>query len=872
MAELSGSSQPIQKSASSFEPSHPAMSAPPGSMLLIILFFGSGFGALVFQVVWMRELSLLFGSTAQAAATTLSAFFLGLALGGHYWGKRSRQLQHPLRAYGLLELAVAASSLLLFALIPAYQNIHVILFDSNSAQRFPILATKFVIAIAALAPPAFFMGGTLPVVGTYLVRQREELASKVSVAYAINTLGAALGGYTAGFHLPQWVGYRGTYFVALGTTVLIGTIAVLAPKIVKAVGSSSISAKPCSVASNPKDGRILTGLAFLSGFNVLAMEVLWTRMFVQVLQNSVYTYSVIVVLFLVALSFGGFLARWLSRRKTHPTRILSRLLFVTCLLVAVSPYAFFSLTGNMSYFGEERSFGSYMVTLILTGIPVLAVPCLAMGTLFPYLLKVAESSSEHPGQIIGRLVAWNTVGAILGALFAGFVALSVFGLWKSILFHAVLYFVATFVVSILKGQVSPHRRVLVVSGLGLVLLFNLVPLPVIQLAPKQTLVECWEGNAATVSVFREDKHLSICVNNFYVLGDTKSAHLEERQAHLPLLLHPNPSRVYFLGMGTGITAGAALEHSVKEVTVCELLPEVIRASRKYFSKHVNGLFEDPRVRVVQDDGRNFLATTKGTFDLIIADLFLPWKSGTANLYSRENYQAAFERLASGGMYAQWVPLYQVSEHEFGVIARTMAGVFPRVTVWRGDFWGKRSIAMLLGHRDLNPLSLEAIKNNLHATYSKEEGKHHSFLVPGSGLPGTYPFTHLDLLMLYYCGDLNKAKPWLESFPLNVDDYPRIAFSAPLTLLRVESGEGRWLSGREWIRLCDQIQGYTRNTTEGGRLVGLAGRGNTNLLEAGQHLHASIIESADKDPKAASLHLERYHKVLRAYFGAKESDR
>ncbi len=847
--------------------------------LALILFFGSGFGGLVYQVVWMRELSLLFGSTAQAAASTLSAFFLGLALGGRYWGRRTSMLSKPLRTYGQLELAVAASGLLFFLIIPLYRWVQGYVLESSSTAPALTLLIKFGLALLTLGPPAFFMGGSLPVLGKYLVRQGHELGTKVAAAYAINTLGAALGAYAAGFHLPQWLGYQGTYYVALGITVSVGTVAWTASlQSIPLRGKWVSDETPLSTASSSLSWRALLALSCLSGFNVLAMEVLWTRMFVQVLQNSVYTFATILVAFLIALSFGGFLASRLAKRTDSPDRMLAKLLFVASLLVAASPYLFVRLTGGLDYLGEDLPFKAYILNLFLSAIPVLLIPCLAMGALFPYLLKVAEPLSKQPGLTIGRLVAINTAGAILGACCAGFFFLSLLGLWKSILLLSMLYFMASVFVLMRTRQLYLNRWLLGISGIGLLLLFLVVELPLLQLGPKQELVEGWEGHSATVAVVREGKDLAININNFYRLGGTRSAALEERQAHLPLLLHPAPKKVFFLGMGSGITAGAALKHPTHEITVCELVPEVITASRKYFGPYLNGLFEDSRVRVIPEDGRNYLAATQERFDVIIADLFVPWKAGAANLYSLEHYRAARARLKSGGLYGQWVPLYQVSEREFGIIARTMTEVFPRVTLWRGDFLPRRSIALLLGHRDDHALNRSAIQRNLAATNPHDNAQRHPYLGPLSGLPGFVQPTPYELLMLYFCGELTQTRRLLDAFPINSDDYPNVAFWAPVTHRRVESKQGNWMSGSDWIRFCDQVcaamlttqrRQEVQRTQESTQAVKHPDRTaplwtwNARLLEAGHHLHAGIIDSA-KGKATGPSRLEGYKKSMIRY--------
>ena len=265
------------------------------------------------------------------------------------------------------------------------------------------------------------------------------------------------------------------------------------------------------------------------------------------------------------------------------------------------------------------------------------------------------------------------------------------------------------------------------------------------------------------------------VNNFYAVGGTGVLKLEPRQADVPLMIHPQPRSVFFLGMGTGITAGAALAYPVERVVVCELIPEVVAAARTYFQPYVNGLFDEARVTIVVEDGRNYLRGTTEHFDVVIADLFLPWRVGVGSLYTREHFAAVRARLREGGLFAQWLPLYQMSRDEFGIIARTMLEVFPLVTLWRGDFLAKRSIVMLVGHADDTPFA-----------------PHKLFRVDD------IPFT------AQYAGNLTAARHLLNDYPLNTDDRPLVEYRAPITHRRQRAKVASWFVGDELIDFMDAL--------------------------------------------------------------------
>lgn len=844
------------------------------------LFFLSGFSALVLQVVWMRELSLLFGATAPAAAATLAAFFLGLAAGSAYWGRRSRRIARPLRSYALLELGVVATGLGYFLLAPAFAAQYVMLY-SHVAEPAPGLlqAIKLLLALVLLSPAAFFMGGTLPVLSAWLVRQPSALGRLVPLLYGVNTAGAAIGALSAAFLLPPVLGYDGSYLLAL---TLAGGIALTAWWLGGRRSAHALdpgqALPPRAPAGAPAEAALsqawLRGLAFLSGFVALALEVLWTRMFAQVLQNSVYSYAVILVVFLLALAAGSFVAGWLARRRLPTLPTLVGLLCAAALLVALTPQLFFRLTDGLGYLGAGQDWGGYLRTLGGAAVVVLAGPTLVLGVVFPYLWKAAEAGSRSPGEQVGGLLALNTLGAIAGSLAAGFLLLEWLGLWRSIQWLAGLYLAAAALLTTLAAappaavrgrpvQATALAPMMVLAPvLGFLLLLSALDagrLPMVRTDPvrrAESLLEVREGGAGTVAVVRRGEHLGIKVDNHYTLGSTRGYGLQQRQAHFPLLLHPAPERVFFLGMGTGITAGAALAHPVESVVVAELLGDVIDLADKYFRAYANGLFEDARVRLLAEDGRHHLSATDATYDVIIGDLFVPWKRGNAALYSLEHFQHVAARLAPGGLFAQWVPLYQVTEQEFGTIARTFTEVFPDVTLWRGDFLPEGPIVALVGRRHAEPLDAAAVLSRARAlragTGNNDAGGAQDSVLPD---PDTPP------LLLYYAGNLGRAIDLLADYPLNTDHRPRLQFSAARAQ-RAEATDRRgWLVGEPLIDFFRRLLA-TAPIADDPYLARLAPK-QREAVVAGLDIFAARLADARGDAEAARSLLARASRALAA---------
>lgn len=793
------------------------LTAPP----LVILILLSGFSGLSYEVLWLKAFKILTGSTVLAVSCVLSAFFAGLAGGGYFWGRKLSLSKNPLKDYALLETGIGISACLYFSLFPVFYRIYqpVFVFWENAGMLF--VFAKFVLAASVVLIPAFFMGGTLPALSAYVVTRPVDLGEKTAALYAINTAGAALGAFLTGFYLPVILGFRGTYLLTVGISLSVGVLAWLLSLWTPAP-SSDVALPP--YRENRRSGhppsplffRTAAIVALFSGFITLGLEVLWTHMFSQVLLNSVYTFSAILVVILIALALGSFLASLLSRADARPPVILSLLLSLSGLLVLITPFIFNRISGSLDYHSPPpQGWGTYIPFVFRQIGLTLGVPCLIIGIVFPYLLKVEELAASATGQsachrpaagITGRLLALNTIGAILGSLFAGFILIKAVGIWNSVRLMGVLYFLLAAWTAVLLRR---SKWLLIFPLLGLlsgasILNSSHLPLITLDLPMEEKLVELWEGNYGTVAVIRKGYHLQLRMNNFFTLG---AVHVQFgrvtpnrwiRLGDLPLILHPEAQSVFFIGMGTGITAAASLDHpSVQKITVCELVPEVIEAAKKYFSRYY-GLFTSPKARVIPEDGRNYLLGSPAKYDVIIGDLFFPWEAGAGSLYTREHFQTIARRLNPGGLFAQWLPVYQMSEREFSIIAKTMTEVFPQVTLWRGDFHPRRPLMALVAQNDPLPVDPNILFRNFLAIDSPS-------IIPHL-MKKTLSFTH-------YAGNLTAGKKLLAPYPVNTDDRPMIEYLAPLTYLDASTNKASWFVGHPLARFSEQLLEFTPPETD-----------------------------------------------------------
>lgn len=752
-----------------------------------LLFFISGAAALIYQVLWVRELSLLFGGTTQAAALAIAVFFGGIAGGSWYWGRRAAA-RGGLRLFGLLELGVAVTALGHFAVLPLYHLAYPSLYAATGGGVIPETALIMLIAATLLLPPAFLMGGTLPAMGQHMVRLRKQLGTTGSGLYAVNTAGSATGALAAGFVLPTLLGFRDAYLLAVAMDTVVGLGALLlahrhgAPATAR--GRREVERRRRrktaggSAPDLPLPERTIWLLAFGSGFATLAVEIVWTRLFSQILQNSVYTYSLVLVIFLLALSLGAGLARVLAGSRLPALPCLTALLLASALATISSPWVFQLGTSGLDYVGAGLGWWPYLATVAGTALLVMLLPATAFGVILPFLLRVLQARQAETGDTVGRLILFNTTGAIAGTLITGFLLLAVLGTGATLLWLGALYLVMA--AWILRRQHATPRlqgAAPAAAAVATVLLYPLLPHPVPLSAERgETLIDHEEGIHATVAVIERDGHRLIRVNNHYVLGGTGALEAERNQTVIPLLIHAEPRSVFYLGLGTGITAGAVTDFPVERVVACEILPEVIRAARAHFAPWTGGLFSDPRVTVRAADGRNCLARSEERFDVIISDLFTPWKAGTGNLYTLEHYRTARERLADNGIFVQWIPLYQVSERELASIARTMDAVFPQVVAWRGDLLPDKPILALVGQRNAAPLDPATVIRQAR-TFAGENAPDDATLAAS--------------VLRFYAGNVS-ASGLFDDAPLNTDNRPFVEYQAPRTQRAVQVGEAEWM--------------------------------------------------------------------------------
>jgi spermidine synthase len=737
--------------------------------LIYFVFFLSGAAALIYEISWTRQIGLLFGHTVHAASIVLASYFAGMAIG--YWvGARMSSRVSPLFGYALAELLVAVWAVA----IPVFLGI------SESTAFAPWLSSssffwqtviRGVFGFLLLLPATIALGVTLPMMATYFAGNgRERLsvvsdASRVTMAYALNTAGALVGVLLATFYLLLVVGVRTSSFAAAGLSVFCAVAALLLGRESrdKSGGSSDNFSLDSKLANLDSPNPGLSALAFLSGFGILALQVLYTRMFSLVFHNSTYTFGVVIAVFLASLALGAAIASNLQRRHAAQ-RIIGVASGLGALATTGSVLVFVWIT-ELKYFSFGDSFVQYMSGAIFLVTVVVAPAIICLGMMLPLVWTMAGKAGSA-GRVVGNLTAINTIAAAMGASSASFIMLIWIGLWQSIVLIAILFFVAAFLLLWQNKQTQTAIAMGLLTGVVSALaLSSPIDSEFDRTEYHEQIVQRWNSPYGWIDVVQNDKTGSFKIrqNLHYRFGKTGGNVREFRQAHIPILLHDDPQDVLFIGLGTGLTAGGAIPHpEVKKIVAVELIPEVIDAVRS-LSKFNYNVVDDPNVEIHIDDARHYLLANDRKFDVIVSDLFVPWESESGYLYTVEHYEVALKRMKPEGLFCQWLPLYQLGEKEFESIANSFANVFPHTTIWWGQLETTSPVIALIGAR--SPLTVDS--NNLAKRLERLSG---NLLSPDQSIATP------ELFWDHYIGDWQLQS----SSKFNTDEHPRVEFLTPIS--------------------------------------------------------------------------------------------
>ncbi len=681
---------------------------PPFAAFFGGLFFFSGFAALVYQIVWMRHLSLFFGSDVYAAAMTLSVFMGGLSLGSFIAEKLVDRLKRPLLLYGLIEIGIGGYAYifagLLHSFTPLLQEIYRAKFESTPLAY---QASRIAVSALVLLPPTILMGVTLPLIVKNFARREGELGRCGGFFYSMNTLGALAGTIVSAFVMIPALGVHLTTLAAVAVNFVVGLlVAIVAVRRQAQNGAvtESVPAEAEAAATwqyDPASARIaLIGIA-VSGLAALALEVVWTRILTLSFSGTVYSFATMLAAFLFGIFYGSREASQTIDARPNPVRYFAMLelglglsVALLALVSALVPTIFGSLVWGLTRVLHNNFAAGSMIAQIGVASLLIILPTALLGATFPAAVRICTPDARRAGFGAGRVYSANTAGAILGSLLAGFVFIPLVGSRNSLLLIAALFAGNGMLLFWQASGRGPGiwRNARVVIFLGPAAIAALIVL----LLPRQIVLNYGqagtlhpkvlyhgEGIAHSVDIVRNSESDVIMMVDGNVEADT--SFIQRRhfvlKGHLPLLLHPAPREVAVVGLGLGLTlASTERNPEVQSIQVIELNREMAAAHEAL--RDVNGgVLWKPKVHLRIDDGRNFLAMSDHQFDMITADPIHPRITGVGYLYTEEYYRLLKARLKPGGIVCQWMPMYNISRRSFDVAFRSFAQVFENASFW-----------------------------------------------------------------------------------------------------------------------------------------------------------------------------------------------
>ena len=682
---------------------------------LLVCFFFSGAAGLIDQVVWSKALGLIFGHTAYAVATVIAVFMAGLASGSAWIGQQSERWDRPIAVYGWLELGVAATAAISLAGLAGVRAAYVAAYPYAAGNGAILLTLRFVGSALVLFLPTFLMGGTLPVLVRGLTRNTAELGARLSRLYWINTAGAVAGTFAAGFLFLPSVGLRRTLGIAVTLNLAAGALALVLARKEPARASSDVLILPGKAEAPPasEPSRFFLICFAIVGATAMSYEIGWTRLLSTQLGSSTYAFTLMLGTFLTGIVLGSALYERWSRRYESGSMAFA----VTQTLTALAALAFLVFFTRLIEVlppilrATHESFRGLVLAQFVTSALAMLPTAVVFGFNFPAVVVLIAgprpASGTGAGAVVGRAYAWNTVGAIVGAIAAGFWLMPRLGSFHLLAATAGVNLALAAAISFASANrlswkilaVAGNLLLLVaaafvgfsdyfydpaVASYNTVMYWNLYdrPLTLRENAHMLDIVYFRDGLNANISVARTGDYIALRTNG-KVDASNQDATTQLLLGHLAALAHP-PRRVLLVGFGSGMTASALAGYpELERLDVVEIEPAVVGAAPLLAPLNRNVL-HDPRVHVTFDDARNYLFTSRQMYDLIISEPSNPWIAGVATLFTREFYAAVRGRLAPGGVFVQWMQAYSLYPEDLRMLFATFLTEFHGATLWHGD--------------------------------------------------------------------------------------------------------------------------------------------------------------------------------------------
>ena len=763
--------------------------------LLLLLFVGSGCAALIYEIVWFQLIELVIGSSAVSLGVLLGTFMGGMCLGSLLLSRLVSPESHPLRVYALLEAGIGILGLIVLSAVPLMGGIY----TATTMGGLAGILWRGLLCAVCLLPPTLLMGATLPAISRW-VETTPEGVSWIGFLYGSNIAGSVFGSLLAGFYLLRVHDMVTATVVAVVINFGVAAVALLLSK--RAVHRAIPRDAQAELRAARGSAAVYVAIG-LSGLSALGAEVVWTRLLSLMLGASVYTFSIILAVFLIGLGVGSGAGSALSRGRS-PRAALG---WSQLLLTGGIAWSAYMMARALPYWPVNPMLSpspwiTFQVDLLRSLVAVFPAAFL-WGASFPLALAAVVEDGRDAGQLVGRVYAANTVGAIVGSIVFSVVVIPRLGtlhaeqlligvaILASIIAFAPLLRARVPVLStgtsggVTIERISGGHATIVVAGLLVaVLLASRVPnvpdgliaygrfLPTYARQPRYLYVG--EGMNSSIAVSEEADG----VRNFHVSGKVEASslpqdmRLQRMLGHMSALLTTDPKSVLVVGFGAGVTAGSFVMHpGIKRIVICEIEPLIPKVVSTYFTRENHDVTHDPRVQIVYDDARHYILTTKEKFDVITSDPIHPWVKGAATLYTREYFELVKQHLNPGGVVTQWVPLYESLPDVVKSELATFFDVFPDGTVWSNDIQGKGYDVVLSGHAAPQPIDLDSIQREL--SQPEYAGVAQSL--------GEVGFGSAMALFATYGGQARDLTQWLANAQINRDSNLRLQYLAGMGL-------------------------------------------------------------------------------------------
>lgn len=711
---------------------------PRINLIVYVCLFVSGAATLIYELIWFRYLTLVFGASLYALSAVLCAFMLGLAGGAWAMGRvLARDIQAPgskrlILWYGLLEAMIGLYALCFPFGLELLEKIYPLLLPADGQAGLGLHVTEFVLGTFLMLPATLLMGATLPLIGCWAIgSQKQQLFSKLSLLYGWNTIGAVFGClFTQFFAIRIW-GVQGAIWFAVLLNALVFLVCFVGSRFFYPEESAELQNKSNVEKENKVSNResppsgivgILIFVMFAySGMASLSSEILWTRILVFPMGTTLYSFALILATFLSGIALGSLAAKRLLGESNWVLKFILIEILIGLVCIGILPLlenlTEWTSLADRFFYSIENSPEKTLFIRFLFAFGLMFLPTFGFGLLFPLANHIYLFRLEAVSQAIGNAYSINTLGGVLGTILTPFVFIPLFGIRLSIyLIYTVLILLGIFVLA--KHRQQKFALTSIWLGAALVLLVlgksifvpdietkksgdhNLARLEINVPEDKIQLLDYKEGEFSTISVV-EDKESgarTLYLDGFSTATVSRSfsgSTYMQAMGFVPMALHPSPKKVLVIGFGTGNTLGIASLFPGATIHGVEIDKNVLKFS-KWFSSWNHDVLERPNTRVFIQDGRAFLRWSDIQYDVIIMEPMSPLQAGVVNLYSKEFYELALDHLKKDGILVQWLPLHLVGREDARSITQTFKNVFPEFSVWNSFL---TRIVLLIGSRE-----------------------------------------------------------------------------------------------------------------------------------------------------------------------------